>query len=178
MTTNDEIRVRLAEECDLNLLRALSAETFRETFAESNTEEDMARYITEHFSAERLGSELRTPESRFYLAQTAEGEVVGYLKLNTGTAQTEPEAPEALEIERIYVLRAFLGAGVGQRLFEEACHQAEAGRHPYLWLGVWEHNPRAIRFYEKNGFSVYGEHTFVLGGDPQRDLLMKRPTPL
>lgn len=94
--------------------------------------------------------------------------------LNTGEAQSEPEDKSALEVERIYVLQSAHGTGVGQALFETAIRQAKEGHHPYLWLGVWEHNPRAIRFYERNGFEVYGEHTFVLGGDPQRDLLMKR----
>jgi len=43
-----------------------------------------------------------------------------------------------------------------------------------VWLGVWEHNPRAIAFYRKWGFEAVGEHVFVVGTDPQRDLVMTR----
>jgi hypothetical protein len=40
---------------------------------------------------------------------------------------------------------------------------------------VWERNPRAIRFYGKYGFRPVGDQTFVLGTDPQRDLVLERP---
>ena len=45
----------------------------------------------------------------------------------------------------------------------------------YIWLGVWEENPRATRFYQKNGFVAFGKHIFKLGDDEQTDILMKRP---
>lgn len=41
-------------------------------------------------------------------------------------------------------------------------------------LGVWEHNHRALRFYEKNGFIAFGTHIFQLGNDQQTDILMKK----
>ncbi len=44
-----------------------------------------------------------------------------------------------------------------------------------LWLGVWEHNPRAIAFYRKCGFEDVGTQVFVLGADHQRDLVLARP---
>jgi ribosomal protein S18 acetylase RimI-like enzyme len=43
-----------------------------------------------------------------------------------------------------------------------------------VWLGVWEHNPRAISFYRKFGFVEAGEQTFHPGRDPQRDIVMVR----
>jgi diamine N-acetyltransferase len=43
-----------------------------------------------------------------------------------------------------------------------------------VWLGVWEHNPRAIAFYEKWGFEKFGAHDFLLGTDLQTDILMKK----
>jgi ribosomal protein S18 acetylase RimI-like enzyme len=41
-----------------------------------------------------------------------------------------------------------------------------------LWLGVWERNARGIAFYRKCGFRPAGTQTFVLGTDPQRDLVL------
>ena len=57
----------------------------------------------------------------------------------------------------------------------DACFEKakETGRD-VMWLGVWEYNPRAQRFYEKNGFRFVGKHTFLLGSDPQTDLLMQK----
>ena len=99
---------------------------------------------------------------------------MGYLKLNTAHAQTEPQAADALEIERIYVLSNYHGGGVGQALYHHAMSVAEDRKASYVWLGVWEHNHRALRFYEKNGFIAFGTHIFQLGNDQQTDILMKK----
>ena len=62
---------------------------------------------------------------------------------------------------------------VGQILFEKAVKVANERKANYVWLGVWEENKRAINFYEKNGFVVFGKHDFKLGDDVQTDLMMK-----
>lgn len=158
---------------DVPILRGIARDTFIETFSEANKAEDMERYLTENFSEEQLARELSNPDSFFYVAEV-NGHVVGYLKLNTARAQTEPQAANALEIERIYVLGSYHGGGVGQALYHHAMSVAEDRKASYVWLGVWEHNHRALRFYEKNGFIAFGTHIFQLGNDQQTDILMKK----
>lgn len=158
---------------DVSILRGIARDTFIETFSEANKAEDMERYLTENFSEEQLARELSNPDSFFYVAEV-NGHVVGYLKLNTAHAQTEPQAADALEIERIYVLSSYHGHGVGQALYHHAMSVAEDRKASYVWLGVWEHNHRALRFYEKNGFIAFGTHIFQLGNDQQTDILMKK----
>ena len=158
---------------DVSILRGIARDTFIETFSEANKAEDMERYLTENFSEEQLARELSNPDSFFYVAEV-NGHVVGYLKLNTAHAQTEPQAGDALEIERIYVLSNYHGGGVGQALYHHAMSVAEDRKASYVWLGVWEHNHRALRFYEKNGFIAFGTHIFQLGNDQQTDILMKK----
>ncbi|WP_413040988.1 GNAT family N-acetyltransferase [Rothia dentocariosa] len=158
---------------DVSILRGIARDTFIETFSEANKAEDMERYLTENFSEEQLARELSNPDSFFYVAEV-NGHVVGYLKLNTAHAQTEPQAADALEIERIYVLSNYHGGGVGQALYHHAMSVAEDRKASYVWLGVWEHNHRALRFYEKNGFIAFGTHIFQLGNDQQTDILMKK----
>ena len=158
---------------DVSILRGIARDTFIETFSEANKAEDMERYLTENFSEEQLARELSNPDSFFYVAEV-NGHVVGYLKLNTAHAQTEPQAANALEIERIYVLGSYHGGGVGQALYHHAMSVAEDRKASYVWLGVWEHNHRALRFYEKNGFTAFGTHIFQLGNDQQTDILMKK----
>ena len=77
------------------------------------------------------------------------------------------------ELARLYSQQEFIGKGVGQDLMDACFERAKAHGHDVMWLGVWEYNPRAQRFYEKNGFRVVGRHTFQLGADPQTDLLMQ-----
>jgi ribosomal protein S18 acetylase RimI-like enzyme len=172
----EPITLRQATPADVNQLQYISRQTFIETFAASNSEENLHAYLAEGFAAEKLTAELQAPHSAFYFAEQA-GRVVGYLKVNTGPAQTEQLAANALEIERIYVLQEFHGQRVGQLLYEQALHVAQQARRDYLWLGVWEENPRAIRFYEKNGFVAFDKHVFKLGDDEQTDILMKLPLP-
>ncbi|MFD2918936.1 GNAT family N-acetyltransferase [Terrimonas rubra] len=157
---------------DIDQLQTISTQTFHETFAAVNTEENMARYLAESFSIEKLTTELNNPDAAFYFAVQDE-EVIGYLKLNTGASQTELKDSRALEIERIYVAKAFHGKKVGQLLYEKAIQVARKAGLEYVWLGVWEENARAIRFYEKNGFVPFDKHLFKLGNDIQTDIMMK-----
>lgn len=153
-------------------LQQISVQTFTEAFAAQNTPENMAHYLAEGFSVEKLGAELHNPESEFYFALNGE-EIIGYLKVNLGQAQTELHDIRALEIERIYVLKAFHGQQIGQLLFGKAIELAKQKNATCLWLGVWEENPRAIRFYEKNGLVPFDTHLFIMGNEEQRDILMR-----
>ncbi|MEO3404641.1 GNAT family N-acetyltransferase [Mucilaginibacter sp. CAU 1740] len=154
-------------------LRQISTQTFTETFAAVNTEEDMAQYVAESLSVDKLTAEVSNELSQFYFAVIA-GEIVGYLKLNLGTAQTELKENTGLEIERIYVLKEFHGKQVGQLLYNKAIDVANEINAEYVWLGVWEKNFRAMRFYEKNGFVAFDKHPFWLGTDEQIDIMMKK----
>lgn len=153
-------------------LQKIGRQTFYETFAESNSAENMSEYLENGFAIEKLAQELQEENSEFYFAKMDQ-EVIGYLKLNFGTAQTEIQDETALEIERIYVLQTFHGKQVGQLLYDKAIAIAKEKKVAYVWLGVWEENPRAIRFYEKNGFVPFGKHLFKLGDDEQTDIMMK-----
>jgi ribosomal protein S18 acetylase RimI-like enzyme len=90
-----------------------------------------------------------------------------------GLSQTELKDNDALEIERIYVLKDFHGKKVGQLLFDKAITIAKAKHVAYVWLGVWEENKRALQFYTKNGFVEFDQHVFVLGDEAQTDIMMK-----
>ncbi|GAB2962513.1 GNAT family N-acetyltransferase [Hymenobacter coalescens] len=173
----NQFTIRRATVHDVAALQQIGRQTFFETFAAGNSAQNMQAYLAEGFARDKLAAELQNPDSAFYFAEQ-EGRVIGYLKVNTGTAQTEAQAAPALEIERIYVLQAFHGQQVGQRLHDQALELAAQARAEYVWLGVWEENPRAIRFYQKNGFVAFGQHVFRLGDDAQTDILMKRPLPV
>lgn len=153
-------------------LQKIGKQTFFETFADSNSAEDMQKYLEESFALEKLENELKNPDSEFYFAKDNE-KVVGYLKVNFGDSQTELKDNLALEIERIYVLKDYHGKKVGQKLYEKAIEIAKEKAMEYVWLGVWEENHRAIKFYQKNGFEVFDKHIFVLGNDEQTDIMMK-----
>jgi diamine N-acetyltransferase len=154
-------------------LQHIGKATFTETFAWCNTEENMLFYLASSFNAEQLLTQINHPDSEFYFAVSGT-EILGYLKVNLAGAQTELQDTMGLEIERIYVLKAFQGKKVGQILFDKAVQIAQSYDKTYLWLGVWEENTKAIAFYKRNGFVVFDTHDFKLGNEVQTDFLMKK----
>ena len=165
----------LIKECtlgDLNGLKYISEKTFYETFSSEHTEEDMENYIKENLSYEKLEEEIKNINSKFYLVFNNE-EVVAYMKVNFDGAQTEEGYDNTLEVQRIYVLQEYKNKAIGKMLMKKAMEISKKNNLSYIWLGVWEHNINAIKFYEKHGFIKFDEHVFILGEDEQTDYLMK-----
>jgi ribosomal protein S18 acetylase RimI-like enzyme len=166
------IEVKKVTLMDILQLQKIGRQTFYETFSAGNTEENMKKYLEEGFSMEKLTAELKDKNAEFYFA-SLDNQVIGYLKLNFGPSQTEIKEDKALEIERIYVLKEYHGKSVGQILYDKAIQIARLKNADYVWLGVWEQNPRAISFYRKNGFVEFDKHIFKLGNDEQTDIMMR-----
>ena len=167
---NTEIRRVTINEIDQ--LQQISKQTFAETFSSGNSEANMNDYLENSFSAKKLQDELNDPNAEIYFVEL-DKQVIGYLKVNFGQSQTEIKDDNALEIERIYVLSKFHGKKIGQLLYDKAMQISKQRNVDYVWLGVWEENLRAIRFYEKNGFVKFDKHIFKLGDDEQTDIMMK-----
>lgn len=154
------ITIKPCTEADLDDLRKVSIETFVETFGDQNTDEDINEYVRNSLSRAELRRQMREQESAFFFA-VIDDDVAGYLKLNVGAAQTEQVGEDALEVERIYALRRFKRQGLGTLMMERAMNEAANRGLNTVWLGVWEHNVAAQRFYERLGFSVFGSHVFT-----------------
>ncbi len=154
-------------------LLELSRRTFFDAFAHLNNPADMEAFASKAFTPQSFEEQLANPDSHFFFAM-ADGEPAGYIKLNYNKAQTEFQHPDALEVERIYVSQEYQGQQIGKQLIDFAIQTAMDAKFSHIWLGVWEHNAGAIRFYESKGFSIFGKHKFMLGNDEQTDLLMKK----
>lgn len=157
---------------DLNLLVNMSKSTFRDAFEKDNNPEDFKRYIAKAFSNEQISSELLNHNSSFYFL-LFDNQLVGYVKLNSKEAQKEVFDIDAIELERIYVLKEFQGKQIGQSVINMLIDMAKKTKASCLWLGVWEKNLRAISFYQKNGFEIIGKHPYLIGEDEQYDFKMK-----
>lgn len=154
-------------------LQAISRQTFAETFADDNSAADLAEYLDKAYAGEKLTAELADDNSEFLFIEHNQ-QVAGYLKLNWNEAQTEVQGPDALEVERIYLLADYQRLGLGRQLLEYAFDRAEKLGKTRVWLGVWEHNQKALAFYQKLGFTAFSDHLFQLGEDAQRDILMEK----
>lgn len=157
---------------DLKTLAFVSRKAFVDAFAALNDPVDFNSYVDWAFSEVQLATELANRDSTFFFVYKNK-ELAGYIKLNENGAQTDLRDEEALELERIYVLEAFQGQKIGEWLIGEVQSMAREKHKDFLWLGVWEKNTKAIRFYERQGFSKFGSHPYFIGKDEQTDWLMR-----
>jgi len=169
----NDVTIRRGTVEDAGLLSELAARTFSETFAADNTPEDLAEYVATSFNIARLTSELEDPASTFLIAEV-DGNAAGYARLHDGEPEKCIEGANPVELVRLYVLREWLGRGVGEQLMRASLDEARQAGHETVWLGVWERNARAQAFYRKWNFRTVGEHVFPLGSDLQRDIVMER----
>jgi GNAT superfamily N-acetyltransferase len=166
-----EFTVRLAQPADVEPLSQLAIRTFRDTYAEHNQPENMARYLAEHFSPAHQAEELADPAMATVIAEAGR-RLIGYAQLRVGNPPECVPGSDPLELSRFYVDRPWHGRGVAQALMSATLAEAARRGARTLWLGVWERNPRGIAFYRKCGFADVGGQTFVLGTDRQDDRVM------
>lgn len=164
--------IKKASVIDAEALKKISVDTFIETFASQNTKEDMDLFLNECFNIKAIETELLDKNISYYRA-SLNGNLVGYVKIRV-RGHPDFNNAKALEIARIYVYETYHGQKVGASLMQFVMDFAKKNKFEVLWLGVWENNPKAIKFYERWGFEVFGNHIFRLGKDEQNDLLLKK----
>lgn len=167
------LNVRPASAADAAALAALAERTFVETFATENRPEDVALHVARSYGIEIQGQELADPAVTYLIAEV-DGALAGYALVRTGEAPPCVTGAAPIQIHRFYVDRPWLGTGVAGALMSACEDEARRRGGRTLWLGVWERNARARRFYEKAGFSDVGAHTFVVGTDLQEDRILTR----
>ncbi len=112
--------------------------------------------------------------TRFVFIVESDGKMIGFAKLHEHSTEACISDADPIEIQRFYISQEFQGKGAANSLMEKCLGVAVEKKYQTIWLGVWEYNYRAQRFYEKVGFRVVGKHIFQLGSDPQTDLVMER----
>lgn len=166
--------IREARVSDAAALAILAEATFRETFQSSNTKEDMDLHCAEHFGVNIQSAEILTPAITTFVAEH-QTNLVGFAQLALERPARCVSADRPSELHRIYIASSWQGTGLASRLLAAVLSAARGSKSDYIWLGVWEHNPKAIAFYLKAGFAFIGNHEFVLGRDRQRDRVMGLP---
>ncbi len=168
-----DLNFRRIQNDKLEILRDISIKTFIETFGSQNTKENMRQYLDSKMSFIKLKEELNEVNSYFYFIVLG-SRIIGYSKLNFGSAQTENIfIGKAFEIERIYLLSNYIGKGYGKMALKKIFQIGRKKGYEKIWLGVWEYNKNAIEFYKHLGFKIFSKHSFLLGDDNQTDLLLK-----
>ena len=167
------MNIIIAEPHHLAMLSTFAAKTFYDSWQEFNTEEDMQLFVMQHFTPEIISREIDDASQIFLLAMNQQT-LAGYLKLKIGKPLKYDLTGTCFEIEKLYVDKDLQNQQTGTLLLKDADREANERKADTLWLSVWKPNERAIKFYERNGFSVFGEQEFILGKDVQYDFLMRK----
>lgn len=168
---SEDILIRYAKPSDATLLSELGTKTFYDSFAADNTPENMTTYLNGAFNCEKQAQELADGTSRFLIAEN-NGTAVGYARLLFKPAPDVVVGRKPMEIARFYVQKEWINKGIGTRLMQSSLKAAKQADCDVVWLGVWEHNLRAIAFYRTWGFVKVGGQVFQLGNDAQQDWIM------
>jgi len=168
------VQISIAGTADAELIADLSRRTFYDAFAPHNTPENMEQFLQTQFAREILMQEVGAPRNTFLLARLND-QPAGYARLYEGTELPPGIAgTNSIEIARLYAEQQVIGKGIGKALMMTCLDIAREKEKEWIWLGVWEHNLRAIAFYEKMGFEIFDRHIFLLGQDLQHDWWMRR----
>ncbi len=170
VSTAMEITIRRVTLADTNTLSALSKKTFFDTFTGTCTPKDMNDFLEDYFNVAQVEKELNN-EADFYFFAEVDGVPAGYIRFMEDYSNFEVMKKwKAMELKRIYVLQQFQGKGIANKLLDFIHEFCMAQNYRVMWLGVWENNVRARKFYEKNGFVNSGyTHNFPIGSTPQTD---------
>ncbi len=176
-TTSRAVTIREAGIADAAAITTFATKIFLATFGPgtepANDPADLDAYLSEAFTVPRQEAELTDPRCVYLLAESGNA-VAGFALVRIGSTDPAVTSAAPVEIQRFYVDGAFHGTGLAAQLMARVHQVARERGGETIWLGVWEHNPRAIRFYEKHGFRDVGSHPFLLGQDLQTDRVMQR----
>jgi ribosomal protein S18 acetylase RimI-like enzyme len=165
--------IRELTRADIPELRGLAIRIYRDTFSGQNSAANMEAFLAKDYSLESFHREFDEPGSSYFFA-CDDFKPVGYLRLRKSREAEEQLGNNTIELHRLYVDVNYQGHGIGKLLMEFALGHAKKLNVDWLWLGVWEHNPRAQAFYSSWGFERFGEHIFQMGDEAQTDWLLKR----
>lgn len=165
------MKIRQAMVADAAALAEIAERTFRDTFAEHNTPEDLEAYVASAYGEAQQRRELESGHI-VLLGETEDGRLIAYTQMRRVQSQHGE-----VEIARFYVDKNHHGRGIAQQLMQAAYDTARALGATNIWLGVWERNLRAIAFYAKCGYRDVGSQPFLVGTDLQTDRVMARVIP-
>ena len=167
------IEIRECLFSDIAGMREVAIQSYVDTFAEVNTPENMSAFLNEAYSQHKLQQEFHEPGSKLYLA--CEGaKIAGFLRLRISKEVEDKLGDNTIELQRLYIHKDFQNQKAGKMLMQKAIDFAIEKKFEWIWLGVWERNFNAQRFYHKWGFEKFAEHVFQMGADPQIDWLLRK----
>lgn len=167
------LAIRRATPADAAALAAIATATFTEAFGHLYPPEDLDAFLRESYAVDRQRIILEHPGYAVWLLED-DGVAVGHAAAGPCGLPNPAVRPGDGELKRLYVLAKYQNGGWGGHLFRSAMDWLLADGPRTLWIGVWENNLGAQRFYARHGFTKVGEHTFPVGRVVDREFTLRR----
>ena len=160
----DDLQIRIAEPEDAKIVALLARITFAETFGYlfEKHKGDLRVYLDHTFGVEKILRSLGNPVNRYWLGFVA-GLPVSFAKVKYPSPIPLAQTGNVAQLQKIYVLRDFVGGGIGRPLIDAVLSDSASRQVDTVWLDVLKENARAIRFYERRGFRMIGEDRYTIG---------------
>ena len=168
------LAIRRATAQDAQVVSALAATTFTETFGALYPPDDLAAFLREAYAVERQRTILSHPDYALWLLED-DGEAVGHIAAGPCGLPHPDAAPGDGEIKRLYLRQGWQNGGHGARLMDAAMDWLLRDGARTLWVGVWSENHGAQRFYGRFGFGKVGEYLFPVGATRDLEFILRRP---
>ena len=152
-------------------LAAFAARTFAEAFAADNDPDDLQAHLSSSYTPEQQAAELADPSMTTILARS-QGELLAYAQVRRSSPPSCVTQSAPIELYRFYLDSRAHGSGLAAELMQAVHQVARDFEAHHIWLGVWEQNPRAIAFYEKEQFVDVGNKEYMVGPDRQIDRVL------
>jgi ribosomal protein S18 acetylase RimI-like enzyme len=172
------VEIRGAEPADAASIAALAAETFALACPPETSDAAIEEFISQNLTTGHFEGYLADPARDIRLVFD-DGMLAGYTMLvfqepgDADVASAITARPTA-ELSKVYLLSRHHGAGIAATLMAATLDVARARGAAGVWLGVNQKNARAIRFYEKSGFTTVGTKTFMVGPVLHDDYVMEQ----
>lgn len=164
--------IRPAFEEDAEALAAIGAETFIATFGHLYGERDLNFFLKKNHAADTYRNLLANPEYGLWIAQSENGEVVGYAVAGPCSLPV-PNLPEnSGELARLYLKKGSQGGGLGARLLEVALEFLK-DRFAHVYLSVYAENAVAQRLYQRFGFVKVHDYFYMVGDHADPEWIME-----
>ena len=170
--------IRHAKPDEAPQVATFGAMLFRQAYEATHPEPTLSDYVAQSFAVTRVAQTLEDPASTILVVVSGHSSWIAYAELHQGAPTTVITRPlpgaAPMEIVRFYVDQPWHGRGVAQYLMNACEEQARAQGCDALWLQAWQEADRALRFYKKVGFGVYGTAVFTFGARADGDLILSR----
>ena len=165
---------RDATQADAALLARIGAQTFTTTFGHLYRAEDLAAFLAENHSEPASAAFLAKPAYATRFVHVGD-EPAGYAMVCPADLPHLDPARATLELKRLYLLPGHFGLGLGDALMDWTDTIARARGCDQVALSVFSQNPRAIRFYQRHGFTSAGSYHFRVGQQLDEEFVYVKP---